>query len=257
MQLFRFQKGFSPILVTNAHSGTIVLPEIAEKMTDAGLAKPDTAWALARIFDVQVLERAAVVTANLSRYVIDLDKFDDDRSPATGAARNALVPTETSKGEAIYQPGVEIDAVEITKRIEHYFLPFHVQVQAELERLVECYSRAVLVDLKATDDPEAADVNFGTLAGIACGDVVREILDLWVSANAKKYSASIDQTNFTGGGIVQRYHGIDGVEAIQITLKKASYLDPDDGKYHHETARELLKAMEPLMGTLMAWAVKT
>ena len=147
MKLFRFQKGYSPLMVSNPHSGTYILPEIAETMTEAGLEKRDTDWFLSQVYDLPPLESAAMISANLSRYVIDLNRPADNQSLYPGQVTTGICPIKTFAGQPIYKDGFEPDEKEVAKRIEHYWQPYHDQLRAELERLIDEFGFVVLLDL--------------------------------------------------------------------------------------------------------------
>ena len=109
MKLFQFQRGTIPLMVSNPHSGTFIPPEIAETMTEAALVKRDTDWFLSRLYDFPILANAAFIKANVSRYVIDLNRPRDNESLYPGQQTTGLCPRITFRQESIYQSGAEPD----------------------------------------------------------------------------------------------------------------------------------------------------
>ena len=115
MKLFRFQKGYSPLLVSNPHSGVMIPPEIASEMTEQALVRRDTDWHLTRLYDVPCIESAAMISANMSRYVVDLNRRPDDEPLYEGFLSTSIVPRVTFAEEPIYKDGCQPYQQEIAK----------------------------------------------------------------------------------------------------------------------------------------------
>lgn len=259
MQLFRFQKAYSPLMVSNPHSGTFILPEIAETMTDAGLEKRDTDWFLSRLYDLPVLESAAMISANLSRYVIDLNRPAGGESLYPGQASTGTVPLITFANRSIYRDGLEPDNGEIAKRIEHYWQPYHDQIRDELSRMVDHFGFAVLLDIHSISqrvpmlfDGDLPDFNFGTNRGRSCGTPVQELVEQF-SGQIKGYS-SVVNGRFIGGYITRNYGGMENVNAIQLELNRWTYMDEETLTWEFEKAQAVEPVLESFVVTLLKWA---
>lgn len=246
MQLFRFQKGYSPLLVCNAHSGSLLLPEIKAKMTEAGQAVPDTDWHLLRILDLPVLESAAVITANLSKYVVDL--LADVESPE---ATTMFLPLKTKAGEAIYLDGQEPDQAEIAKRIEHYFQPFHQQLENEAQRLLDQFGRLVVVDVHSSQ-PIETDIEL-RIPSDCQEPQSQQLFQNLVSSPSLTEATSIHQTK-TPLPIARRFARLPGVVPVEIFIRPKSYLDPDDGGIDFDAVCDLKKLLDPLLVQMMKWS---
>ena len=72
--VFDFREGSSPLLVSIPHDGRTLLPGQAERMTDVGLALPDTDWHVRELYSFVAETGASVIAANYSRYVVDLNR---------------------------------------------------------------------------------------------------------------------------------------------------------------------------------------
>lgn len=261
MKLFRFQKGYSPLMVSNPHSGVIIPPEIASEMTEAALERRDTDWHLTRLYDVPCVESAAMISANLSRYVVDLNRRSDDQPLYQDQdwLATSIVPRVTFAGEPIYQDGKEPDQSEIDKRIEHFWQPYHEQLEAELKRLIGVFGFVVLLDVHsiAPEVPslfegELPDFNFGTNNGESCGAALQELIEEFGS-QLKDYSYVING-RFIGGHIVRRYGEIPNVHAVQLELKRSTYMDEETLDWEMDKGQEVGPVIENFVYRLMKWA---
>ncbi|MDG1875504.1 MAG: N-formylglutamate deformylase [Mariniblastus sp.] len=256
MKLFRFQKGYSPFMISNPHSGVLIPPEIASEMTAAGLSRCDTDWHLSRLYDFPCVESAAMISANLSRYVIDLNRSPKDESLYPGKATTGIVPKITFNADPIYKAGREPDEAEIAKRIEHYWQPYHAQLRAELNRLVEQFGFAVLLDTHsiASEVPmlfegQLPDFNFGTNHGQSCGAMFQELIEEFTS-ELDEYSHVING-RFVGGHITRHYGSLPNVHAIQLELNQSTYMDEETLKWEMEKGQELSPVIESFVYKLL------
>lgn len=259
MKLFRFQKGYTPLLVSNPHSGTFVPPEIAERMTPAGLEKRDTDWHLSRLYDFPAIESAAMISANASRYVVDLNRPSDNQTLYPGQATTGICPTITFAEQPIYQNGQEPSEKEIANRIEHYWQPYHDQLRAELDRLVAQFGFAVLIDAHSIAqrvpmlfDGDLPDFNFGTNHGNSCGAPVQEMIREFASGIGG-YSHVING-RFVGGYITRHYGALENVHAVQLELNRSTYMDEESLEWNFGQANEVSVVVEAFVVALMKWA---
>ena len=71
---FSFSCGESPLLISIPHDGRELAPGMAERMTEAGLALPDTDWHVRKLYKFAEELGAGTIAANFSRYVVDLNR---------------------------------------------------------------------------------------------------------------------------------------------------------------------------------------
>ena len=259
MKLFRFQKGYTPMLVSNPHSGTFIPPEIAARMTPAGLEKRDTDWHLSRLYDLPALESAAMISANLSRYVVDLNRPSDDQSLYPEQATTGVCPRITFSNEPIYREGEEPGEREVANRIEHYWQPYHDQLRGELDRLVARFGFAVLLDVHSIAqrvpmlfDGDLPDFNFGTNHGKSCGAKFQAMIDQFADG-IEGYSYVING-RFVGGYITRHYGEMPNVHAVQLELNRWTYMEEETLEWDFDLAGEVSTVTESFVVTLMKWA---
>ncbi len=259
MKLFRFQKGYTPLLISNPHSGTFIPPEIAERMTDAGLEKRDTDWFLTRLYDLPAIESAAMVSANAARYVVDLNRPRDNQSLYPGQKTTGICPRITFAGQPIYREGQEPDETEISNRIEHYWQPYHVQLRDELERLVDQFGFAVLLDVHSIAqrvpflfDGDLPDFNFSTNHGQSCGESFQQLIEDFAAGIAD--FSHVVNGRFIGGYITRHYGAMENVHAVQLELNRSTYMEEESLEWEFGNANEVIPVIEKFVVTLMKWA---
>ena len=72
--IFTYQPGSSPLLVSVPHDGRQLPADVAARMTDVAKSLPDTDWHVAQLYEFVKETGAALLVANYSRYIVDLAK---------------------------------------------------------------------------------------------------------------------------------------------------------------------------------------
>ena len=174
---FEVIQGTGPLILSIPHAGRALMPGLEARMTDAGRSLIDTDWWLERLYDLPVFQllKPTIIRANLSRYVIDLNRDPAGVSLYPGQATSGLVPLETFDGEPIYRPEQAPDDSEIAERTEKYFWPYHCALSAEIDRVHAAHGVAALYDCHSIRsviprlfDGELPVLNLGTNSGTAC-----------------------------------------------------------------------------------------
>ncbi len=256
---FTFRRGSFPVLVSIPHHGSRIPAEIAQTMTDDGRSSRDTDWYLEPLYDFPETRDVSLIVAELSRYVIDLNRPSDNQSLYPGQTTTGLVPETCFDGAAIYREGKSPDSVEISRRIREIWHPYHERIRSELERLVEQHGLAVLIDAHSIAsrvprlfDGLLPDFNLGTNHGVACANSLEQSI-VEVLGHQSKYTFVVNG-RFVGGHIT-RYFGVPhrGIHALQIELSQATYMDEttltwDDGK-----ASEVQPVFRKIVQAIREW----
>ena len=140
---YSFHQGISPLLVSVPHDGRELPESIAETMTDAGKALPDTDWHIARLYDFVKEIGASMIVAKMSRYVVDLNRPADDATMYEGQRATGLCPLQTFDGRELYSADASID---VEDRLTRYWRPYHDRLQKELETIRDNHGFALLWD---------------------------------------------------------------------------------------------------------------
>jgi N-formylglutamate amidohydrolase len=246
---FTFREGEAPLLVSIPHDGRALPDGLAALMTDAGRSLPDTDWHVARLYDFADDLGASVITANYSRYVIDLNRPADDAALYEGQGVTGLCPRLTFDGREIYRSNVDIDVAD---RLSHYWRPYHDHIRDVLDSLRQRHGYALLWDahsimskLPALFDGELPVLNIGTYDGRSCGlsraEAVAE------AAGQSPYSAVVNG-RFKGGYITRHYgHPDGGIHAIQLEIAQRAYMDEASTEFDEPLASQLRDTLRRLM----------
>jgi N-formylglutamate amidohydrolase len=232
--------GEAPVVVEVPHAGLFVPAEAL-----AGLVAP--ARAIARDADLFVDELyeeapdegATLLVARTSRYVVDLNRAEDDidagvvagdSRPARPHARGLIWRTTTDDEPAMLRP---LTRDEYVWRVEAVHRPYHDTLRALLERKLARFGYVVL--LCAHSMPSVGRVGHSD-AGIARADVVpgsrgrtsahKRVIDA-VDSVAVAHGRSIEHDRPYRGGWSTSYYGRPAANchAVQVELARRLYLD--------------------------------
>ena len=250
--VYRFEKGDSPLLISVPHDGRLIPDELRTRMTDAGLAIPDTDWHVCRLYEFAAELGASFLIARYSRYVVDLNRPPDDGAMYEGQVATGLCPRYTFAGEPLYRDDAAVGAAEAAKRIERYWRPYHERLSQTLEELKARHGRAFLWDAHSIPsrvprlfDGELPVLNLGNFDGRSCDpDAARELARI---ASASPYKAVLNG-RFKGGYITRRYGDpAGGVQAMQLELAQRAYMDEFSHEYDPALAGRLRQTLAALL----------
>ncbi len=242
--VFAFQSGNSPLLVSIPHDGRELAPGQAERMTDAGRALPDTDWHVRELYSFVGELGASVIAANYSRYVVDLNRPATDEALYENQLATGLCPRKTFAGQDIYLDGQSVNEGEQHARIPAYWQPYHDTIAERLQQSRDQFGYALLWDAHSIAgevpllfDGKLADLNIGTNGDLSCATEITAAVS--AAAAASPYS-SVSNGRFRGGHIT-RHHGApeDGVHAIQLGLTQRNYMDEKNLRYDADRAVRL------------------
>ena len=252
--IYTLYQGDLPLIVSVPHDGTRVPADIALRLTESAKRVPDTDWHVARLYDFARAMGASMIVPTHSRYVIDLNRGEDDVSLYPGQNTTGLCPLVQFSGEPVYQPGREPDDVEVRARIATYWRPYHDALSAEIERLRQQHGRVVVWEghsIKGEELPflfegKLPDLNLGTANGASCLPATQSRLQR-VLAGQSDYGF-VTNGRFKGGHITRHYGRPDeGVEAIQMEISQRCYMDEDSFAWIEDRAA----ALQPLLRRLL------
>ena len=229
-----------PVLVEVPHAGLAVPPEARALLLadDRALLRDADAWVDALFRDV-VAQGATLLSARVSRYVVDLNRDEHDHDPASvagstqpkGTAPRGVIWRECSDGTpALRRP---LTAEEFTQRVARYHRPYHRALAQELEALRARHGAAVLLcghSMPAMGRPHLAqaprrraDVVPGTRGRSTASGALIDAVD----AHFRGAGLSVRHDDpYRGGATTWRYgRPSTGVHAIQVELNRELYMD--------------------------------
>jgi len=253
MDVCSLHRGTIPLLVSLPHDGTVVPEPLAARMTPEARAVPDTDWFVSRLYDFARGLGASVLVPKYSRYVVDLNRPPDDVSLYPGQNTTGLCPAVRFDGEPVYLPGQAPGADEIAERVQRYWLPYHDALAGELARLKSLHGRAVLweghsirSEVPFLFEGRLPDLNLGTASGATCRPGTQARLEQVLAAQADY--RWVANGRFKGGHITRHYgQPAQGVEAVQLELAQATYMDEAAGRYDPARAARLQPLLEKLL----------
>jgi N-formylglutamate deformylase len=224
-------RGTAPLLVSLPHDGTRVPDDIAARLTDSARRVPDTDWHVARLYAFARELGASVLVPVHSRYVVDLNRSEDDVSLYPGQNTTGLCPVMQFTGEPVYRDGAAPDEAEVRSRVERYWRPYHDALRGELDRLCDVHGQAVLWEghsingeLPFLFEGRLPDLNLGTANGASCSPQLQSRLE-GILAAQDEYDF-IANGRFKGGYITRHYGDPGGgIDAVQLEISQRIYMD--------------------------------
>ncbi len=208
---------------------------------------------------------ASLLVANVSRYVVDLNRAPDDVDPQTvpdhpdprGVQPRGVVWRVTTDGRPALREPLTFAALE--ERLRRFHAPYHTTLERELARKHERFGFAILlaahsmpsVSRGAPMQAARADVVPGT-RGRTTADA--RLIDL-VDRHFREAGLTVRHDDPYRGGWSTAHYGRpeEGRHAIQIELNRALYVDestgrPKDGEF--EAVEALVRALVRKVGAL-------
>jgi N-formylglutamate deformylase len=260
-EIYHFLPGSTPLLVSIPHCGIRIPDHLAARMTPAALVLADTDWHVDKLYDFAADRGAHVLTADFSRYVVDLNRDPEGKALYPGADNTGVVPVDTFDRLPLYRPGEVPSAQEINRRIDVYWKPYHDRVQHELARLKEKHGVAILFDAHSIRsevprffEGRLPDFNLGTAKGASMDQALAERL-LAICREAAGHT-SVLNGRFTGGYITRQYgRPGDAVQAVQLELSQLTYMDERPPfRYRPELAERMRLVLARLIDALLDWS---
>lgn len=260
-EVFDFHPGTSALLVSVPHDGRRLPAVISDRMTAAGRAIADTDWHVNRLYTFARGAGASVLSANYSRYVVDLNRPDSDESLYPDQLSTGLCPASSFGGEDLYGEGTVIGEGEIRQRIDTYWRPYHERLRSCLAALRERHGYALLWDAHSIRGEVAAlfegrlpDLSIGSNGGSSSAPEIDAVLSR--IAATSKYS-SVLNGRFKGGFITRHYGApANRVFAVQLELAQRSYMDESTLVYDEPAAGELAGVLQRMLQAFQSVAAE-
>lgn len=259
-QLWELSRGTSPLLISVPHAGIRIPPELMPRMTPEALAVPDTDWHVEKLYAFAPTLGVTLLSANLSRYVIDLNRDPSGASLYPGLNTTELCPTSTFDEQPVYLPTQAPTTKEVAQRIEQYYLPYHEVLAAELERIRAAHGFALLLDghsirseVPRFFEGRLPDLNLGSADGQSADASVAQVA---IEALRRSPLSSTVNGRFKGGYITRHFAApAREIHALQLEMAQACYMDEGPPfAWHAGRAQGLVDTLKDLVQALLAWS---
>ena len=207
-------------------------------------------------------EHAALITARISRYVLDLNRSPNDvcarvcskwRTPCAPNPR-ALIWRAASDGSAVLARPLTLH--EVQRRIDLIHQPYHAALAKLLERRRKQFGYAILLDVHSmpsragpkSTTKEIPEICPGDLLGKSSAPFVREAL--LKCADAHDLNTSVNKPY--AGGYITRTHGdpSKSVHAIQIEVRRDLYMNELSKEFLTQKAKRIVSFLGACAETL-------
>lgn len=256
---YTLYRGAAPLLVSVPHDGTVVPDDIAARLVPQARRVPDTDWHIARLYAFAREMGASMIVPRHSRYVIDLNRGEDDVSLYPGQNTTGLCPVVSFGGEPVYLAGSEPSENEVHARVQRYWRPYHTALHGEIDRIRAAHGRVVLWEghsikgeLPFLFEGRLPDLNLGTANGASCSPQLQSRLEALLSAQGD-YDFAVNG-RFKGGHITRHYgKPASGVDAVQLELSQRNYMDEATFEYDEARAQSLQGLVRRLLEAALLW----
>lgn len=218
-----------PILLSIPHGGMRRPPELAGRVRLTAEELFDDSDALTReIYDLgdEVIQ---LVTTEIARAFVDLNRAIDDRPPANP---DGVIKSVTVQKRLIYKDGDEPDDELVSELLDLYYHPYHrkLEVAAKnpgLRLALDCHSMGAVAPPIASDSGQPRPLFcLSNVDGLTCPD---DVLEDMRRAFANAFECDLTDVHlnqpFKGGHITRR-HGAGKVPWVQVEMNRSLYLDP-------------------------------
>ncbi|MFO1170713.1 MAG: N-formylglutamate deformylase [Hyphomicrobiaceae bacterium] len=259
--IYDLKRGGSPLILSIPHCGRELTPGLTERLTPEGRSLIDTDWWLEKLYDFGTALDATVISAKLSRYVIDLNRDPSGASLYPGQATTDLIPTTTFDGAPLYRSGHELKPAETEERKRLYFTPYHDALAAEIARVKSAHGMVLLYDCHSIRsviprlfDGELPVMNLGTNSGASCAPALQtEIVRTLQETPAFSH---VVNGRFKGGWITRHFgRPADNVHAVQMELACRAYMqETAPFAYDEAKAPAIRMALLAILMRMQRWA---
>lgn len=209
-----------PIIINLPHSGTKIPNEIRKKFVSPAPILANTDWFLNELFSFLIEKELTILSANYSRYVVDLNRIITD--PIIGDNYNkCTIYGKTTWKKDLYKqyPTQE----ECKKRIKEYYEPYHLKLQELINNKLKKFKKVLILDLhsgySSTGDK---DICLGTANNTMCD--ISLVQDLKEALENVGYTVNLNNP-MTGGKVLRKYHEENNnVQCILFEINYKKYI---------------------------------
>lgn len=247
-----------PIVVSSPHSG-VEFPQDLKNLYNQELvqAPEDTDWFVHQLYDFVSEMGITMISANYSRWVIDLNRNPDCQPLYTdGRIITELCPTRNFLGEPIYQNNYQPDKNEIEQRLTKYYWPYYQKIQQVIDELKSEFGYVIFWDAHSIKQyvPTISKDKFPDLIlGDNDGNAASSVLAQAALSHFEMRGHHINYNDPFKGGHLTRYFGKPEVNqhALQLEMTKINYMDNAEQNYHPNRAGRMRETLSGVFSLLL------
>ncbi|WP_336287771.1 N-formylglutamate deformylase [Bartonella sp. CB60] len=259
---YKLSQGTIPLLVSMPHPGTELTSQVAAGLTPRGQRLEDTDWHIPQLYQVVADMGASMLSANYSRYVVDLNRPSDDK-PLYSTATTGLFTDIFFDGEPLFTSQGKPDQLAKEKILKTIWQPYHDALTNELARLRDKFGYVLLWDAHSIKsvvprlfEGRLPDLNFGTADGTSCDPTLSQML-LNLCKNLPlgipQYSYVLNG-RFKGGYITRHYGNPEQhIHAVQLEMAQCIYMDETTFSWLPTPAAQVQKLLKALITAALDW----
>ena len=248
-----------PLVISVPHAG-VGIPEDIKGKFDSRMVQllDDTDWFVDKLYSFATELGITVISANLSRWVIDLNR-DPISKPLYNDGRliTGITPSTDFFGNDLYrEKSDEPDQAEIEKRLEQYYWPYYQKIEEILEDRKKAFGKVLLWDGHSIRH-RVSTIQADPFPDMILGNNDQKTADkkLIDSALATLRSGTF-QVNHNSpfrGGHITRYFGKpeNDIHALQLEMNKILYMDDNELTFNKERAERVIGLLEKTMKELI------
>jgi N-formylglutamate deformylase len=228
-----------PVLVSIPHAGLDVPAEIAPELcVDDYMLRANADLAVDRLYEGAVHAGATLLVANVSRFVVDLNRattdvdtlsVPDHPEPLADARRGLVWRVATCGRPVLARP---LTMGELERRVARFHAPYHDALATLLHEVRARFGFAILIDGHSMPSlgrggngaRRIADVVPGWLGGGSCDAALLRLA--CEHFDRRRYTVAVDDPY--KGGFITRHYGNphEGFHALQIEVSRDLYMSP-------------------------------
>ena len=262
MKLFELKKprvDVVPIVLSVPHAGT-KFPSKLNSHFKKRMRRhlDDTDWYVHRLYEFAPALGITLIKANLSRWVIDLNRKPDSEALYNdGRLITSNTPTTDFYGNKLYKSKkLEPNEKEIKRRLEAYYWPYYKQIKTLLEERKKQFGKVLLWDAHSIRH-RVSTIQADPFPDMILGnnDEKTAQAELIASAlkNLKSGEFEVNHNHPFKGGHITRYFGDpeNNVHTLQLEMNKILYMDDNEITYNRDRAKKVKKVLKTTMEGLI------
>jgi N-formylglutamate deformylase len=224
------QRDELPLVIGIPHTGTELPDEIMQRLRPEMRDQPMCDWHLHQLYAHLTEIGITLVHSVYSRFLADLNRPPDASELYPGRFETGLVPTQTFKGEPIWERAPSPDEIDAWR--ERFHTPYHAALSKTLDERSQATGRVWFVDAHSV--ASTASLLHGALEDeIYLGDRDGTSNEgAWTDAAASGFTSEgyrvVRNAPYKGGYNTAHYGARDRVEALQVEMCQRCYMDEMD-----------------------------